>query len=268
MLRRKLSIASSIFLAFAVLFAVGWTMAASTGNPLLSAFGVADGTCAQPAYRLDYFGANLPLTSVAPWTVTLTNNTVARASNNGRPALAITHGNTGATDKTTYTLSAAPSILQNNKRTRIRGSVCFAAGALADVTFGIGVVGTDPIGTPPTDFIQIQKLSAATVFSIGTRKASGTASTLALNMPAIVAATWYEFEIYIIQNTGAVAGSGHIEVWWGPSAGGGNMTQVAVIDLPTQFPDTVALAPYFEDRAGATDALVDAVGYFSVETEL
>lgn len=256
-----------VYLSALIVTAFGFTFA-PTGNPLTGIFGAVDGAVTAPAYRMEVYGANAPLTSVAPWTVTLTNNTVARASLTGRPALGITHGNTGATDKTTYFISAAPIIIQNNKRIRIRGTVLLAAGALADLEFGIGVVGTDPIGTPPTDYIAIRKLSAETVFSLVSRKASGTNQLLALGTPVLAAATWYEFEMYIIQNTGSVAGSGHIEVYFGPSSAGTNLPQVAVVDLPNNFPDTVAMAPFFEDRAGATDALVDAVGYFTTEVEL
>lgn len=253
------------FLLASVL-AVG-ILAAPSGTVLTGPFETVDTTVTGAAYRLQAYGPNLPTSSVQPWTVTNTNNTVAAASNNSRPALAITDGNTGATDKTTYFIQAASIIPQANKRIRIRGSFLEST-TTPDWMFGIGVVGTDPIGTEPTNYVAIRKLSAESVFSIRSRKASGTAQTLALNTAALTVNTWYEFEIFIIQNTGSAAGTAHVEVYFGPSTGGTNLPQVASVDLANNFPDTVAMAPFFEERAGATDSNVHAVGFVSYEVEL
>lgn len=241
----------------------------ASGSPLSSAFAVLDGANPNVGYRREYFmGDPMYLISANPFTFTNTNNTVTVANIGGRPALQITDGNTGATDKTNICVATATVIPQAGKIIRLRGS-WWASTTTTDQSFGLSVVGTGLIAADATDTIQIQKLSAASVFSLRCRKASGTVQAFALNMAAVAASTWYDWEIWIRQPLGAAAGTGHVDVFWGAAqAGGGPLTNVGSFDLASQFPDTVATALFASQRAGATDAGTTGISLLAIEQEL
>lgn len=224
-------------------------------------------TAQNPAVVYDktwFFADGSSNVTAQSFTVTNTNNTVAVGNAGGRPALIVTDGNTGATDKTTYFGVVASILPQANYVQRLRLSV-YMTTATMDFACGFGVVGTDPIGTDPTNFIEIRKLSADTVFSVRCRKASGTAFIVALNMPSIVASQWYDLELIAYQNTGQAAGNGQVVANW--STNSAAMLNGVNANVIGQFPDTVAMAPFWAQRAGATDAATAAVGYLSAQVE-
>lgn len=236
-----------------------------TGSNLRDIFGNAITETPECVLRaVHYMG--VPPVALPAFTITNTGNSAAQGNVGGRPCLTLTNGGSSATtDLSNYYWSANTVIPQPGKILRIKGS-WRASTITTDQIFGIGVGGAAMYGTPPTNFLAIKKASAATQFSFNCRKASGTAETFTLNTPAIVADTWYDFAIYALQASGATAGTGRVEIFWGASLNGGQgMTMVGQFDVATQFPDTVAQALFFSQRAGAVDSGTTNIGILGIE---
>lgn len=166
-----------------------------------------------------------------------------------RPAL-LTAGTT-ALHGNTWKLTGAALRPQANKTIYIFGSF-YLANIGSEICAGTSIVTDTTPYTDSTDFLHIQKLTAATGFTLRSRKASGTAYSATIGHPTLVIATWYTWALAITRDADT-AGKGRVQFGLGYGLSAFTTFQyVASFDIPTQFPDTVSQAPFFNGRLGNT----------------
>jgi hypothetical protein len=184
-----------------------------------------------------------------------------------RPVIVLTNSGSTATDGAQFQVTAAHIRPRASKEIVVK---CSYRGTTAsqDFAFGLAAIDTSAIASDPTDFIRLQKLAAASAFSVGARKASGTAETWTTS-PTVEADTWYDMMIRVVRDS-STAGKGIVQVWMKEGAElGVNMNDyVQTLEIATQLPDTVDLAPYFAFRAGSAANVSAYVSHFGWAYEL
>lgn len=181
----------------------------------------------------------------------------------GRPCVNITNSGSGATDLWQGQATAAFIQPQAGKEILVVGSFRMTT-VTQDWNLGLMAIDTNVFSTAPTDYIVLEKLAAATKFSIKSRKASGTAETWTLEK-TIAVDTWYDFALRIIRDP-STAGKGILQVYMGESLNAkGTMDCLFNGTVATQLPDTVDLSPTLGWRAGSAANVSGYVGHFGVK---
>lgn len=232
---------------------------------LLGMFAVPAGTRDEMLYNETVrFNQPRNIITLHPFTITNTNCTPAITNIGGRPCVSLAGAGAG-TDGSNFCIGVAPILLMAGKSCRIKGAFRSTDMTNHEFAFGLGVVGTGIIAADPTDHVMIRKLTSVTAPSIRARKASGTAETLTLATGALANDTWYDFELVITPDA-TTSGKGRIQVFFGASvAGGTSIPYLTTVDIATQMPDTVKIAPFFGWRAGSTVTTAAYVEHLSVQ---
>jgi len=201
-------------------------------------------------------------TTAHVYTVTNANTAgVAPVSYTGRPALGVTY-NSAITDGLQCQVPVASVIPQAYQPVVVKASFASSIMGTAELAFGLHVVDTSIIAGKGTDYVLLEKVVGGTTFTLQYRKASGTAESQSIPMPALASATWYDM-VLILKKDPSTAGKGIVTV--GFKAGGSEgdaMQWMHDYPVATQFPDTVATAPFIATRSGFA-AAVNYFGYLA-----
>jgi len=168
----------------------------------------------------------------------------------GRPCRSVTYA-AAITDDCNFCYPVATLIPQYNQPIYMKfgfgTAVLATGGAKAEFLAGLNVVGTGLIATPATNYINVRKKVDETVFQLVCRKASGTESAFTIpNTTVGDTGDWWDFSLKILRDP-TTLGRGRVDLkvwkngtpmWEGP------------IEIATQFPDTVAMAPAISTRVG------------------
>lgn len=176
--------------------------------------------------------------------------TVSQGSVGGRNAFLFTNTGSTATDGVQFQGVSAPIILQAGKRLRMKCAV-YMDTATQEFSFGVAAMDTSVIASASTDLLKMEKLTTETAWSFKARKTSGTAVSWPIPQ-AVAAAHWYDMEMNVVVDT-VTAGKGVAFATHGQDviAGATLPFSAGQLNIATQLPDTVALAPFMAWRAGS-----------------
>ena len=227
----------------------------------------ANGVATRPSViaELGYFGndsAWLTDNDTFAWDSTSCTPTLNNIG--GRPCIDLTNTGSTATDGAQFQSTVAAILLGTSTQTYTQKGSFRMTTATQDIAFGLSAIDTSIIASNSTDLIRLQKLSAATAFSITYRKASGTAAVTGTFGPTIAADTWYDYEL-VVSKANSTTGSGRIKVYMGTDvAAGGSLSLVFDQVIATEFPDTVKMASLGAWRTGSAANVSAYMSYFGV----
>lgn len=202
-----------------------------------------------------YFDKSESVLTLTPWTVTLVTVTSPIGFVGDRPAI-LPAGMAAATDGGNYCIGTAGIRPQAGKKIGFVFTLYTAVWADPKLFAGFGVVSTTAAanangGAEHTDVIGVKKTTASSAWSLYARKASGTSASVPLSHDTPVASVWQRGEMWVTRDL-ATAGKGKIDFYFGADA----LEQLPLVHsytFPTQFPDTVSLAPQFGWLSGANN---------------
>jgi hypothetical protein len=186
----------------------------------------------------------------------VTAATLTTSDVSGRPTFVVANSGSTATNVVNAQTVADSIIPTAGKEILFKGSFRMTT-ITQEFAMGFASSATNFINAAPSDYIGIQKLTTASNFSLITRKASGTAATVAL-LPTIAINTWYDWAIRIIMDP-TVAGQGIVQVALASNTIPGNGISMVYNATVTNIPDTVVLRPFMAWRAGSA---ANVTGYF------
>ncbi len=200
------------------------------------------------------------------FTVTLVNVTPAVNSVNNRPWIQLAGAGAATDGYQAQSLGEGIRLGVADKVFRMCGLIRSADIALHEFLMGVNATDTTVIASDSTDFAHVRKLTGETVFSGRSRKASGSASTVPIGMSAVANDTDYFWEMELVRSSSA--GKGKMRLYWMANPTPGSQADL-VFDytFPSQFPDTVDLAPVVAWRAGSTVTTLGFVGGVAWEQE-
>lgn len=199
------------------------------------------------------------------FTVATVNCTPAVNCIGGVPALQLA-GAGGATDGYQIQYTGDAIRPQPSKPLRMAGFIRSADWTHHNFTLGFNAVDTTIIASDSTDFLHIQAASSG-LFVGRARKASGAAQTTTFGHPVLVNDSWYFFEIVLVRDA-STAGKGRMTFYLSDPnpAAGASPTYIQAWDVPTQFADTVDLAPAFAWQ-GVSVTTLGHLGQWGFEQE-
>jgi hypothetical protein len=219
--------------------------------------------------QIHYFCRPDHIITLHPFTVTTVNCTPALSNVGGRPCVSLAGGG-AATDGANFCYGAAASIRTiAGKSTRIHFGVRSADALNHSWMFGLNVVSTtltanlDSGGTPSTDFCVIHKTLNSRIPRFRSRKASGTAQSVATTLTC-EDATWYDFDLVVTPDL-TTAGKGRVQVY--AAAAGATMKGYYEATLSTGIPDTVSMALGFGFLEGDTGTDATVVSHIGISQE-
>ena len=203
--------------------------------------------------RITYFDHSQSVITLHPWTVTLVTITAPVGFLGDRAAI-IPASMAAATDGAHYCIGTAAIRPQANKP--IEFILTMRATAFADPKFMFGfatvsTTGTANLigGTNYVDELVCYKTTGTTNLVLQARKASGTLESQSVSF-AGGDATWLRF--HLICTRSDTAGLGKMDLYGGADSLV-RVPQLASWTVPTQFADTVSLAPQFGWLSGANN---------------
>lgn len=206
--------------------------------------------------RITYFDNSQNVITLHPWTVTLVTITAPVGFLGDRAAI-IPASMAAATDGANYCIGTAALRPQASKA--LEFIITMRATAFADpqFVFGFGAVTTaatakvlNGTGGDNTDYIMVGKTTGTNNLTLRARKASGTAETCPVSFTG-GDATWLRFHM-IATRDASTAGKGVVSLYGGADS----VDQLPLLQtwtVPTQFADTVSLAPQFGWLSGANN---------------
>lgn len=204
--------------------------------------------------RTVYFDNPQNVITLHPFTITLVTVTSPVGFVGNRAA--ILPASMGATtDGGNYCCGTAAIRPQASKSIEIITTIYSATFADPKFMFGLGVVSTTGTanvtgGTDFTDVICCKKTTGTANLTLHARKASGTAETSAVSF-AGGDATWLRFHM-ILTRDASTAGKGTVTLYGGADTLD-PVPKIGDWTVPSQFPDTVSLAPIFGWLSGANN---------------
>lgn len=207
--------------------------------------------------RAVYFDNPQNVITLHPFTITLVTIT-APIGFLGDRACIVPAGMAAATDGGNYWCGTAGMRPQAAKAIELICWMRAATWADPQWVFGLGVVATtqtakvlNGTGGDQTDYLLATKTTGTNHPILMARKASGTRESIACAATGTLDATWIRAHL-VLKRDSATAGKGRMDLYMGddslsrvPWIGGGI--------IPTQFADTVSLAPGFGWLSGANN---------------
>jgi hypothetical protein len=205
--------------------------------------------------RITYFDNSQNVITLHPWTVTLVTITAPVGFLGDRPAI-IPASMAAATDGANYCIGTASIRPQAAKAIEFVCTMRAVTWADPKWVMGFTVVNTGITagifgGTAPTDYILATKDTGTAHPVIRARKASGTAETIQGTLTGTVDATWLRAHLILTRDS-STAGRGKVDLYLGDDSLQ-TVPLVASGTIPTQFADTVSLAPGFGWLSGANN---------------
>jgi len=209
----------------------------------------------------------LPIT-LHPWTITSVNGTVTLQNLGGRACIGIA-GAGAATDGNNYCQAAASHRFVAGKQTRFAFSVRNADATNHAWVCGFNILSTtitanmESGGTPSTDFLLIHKLSGSLIPRLRTRKASGTAETVALGLTH-ANDTWVDYDV-VVQPDASVSGTALVKVYASVALAAPTLVLATATSM---CPDSVSTGLVFGCLEGDTGTDSTYFGHCWAEQEL
>lgn len=204
--------------------------------------------------NITYFDKSQSVITLHPYTITLVTVTSPVGFVGNRPAI-LPAGMGAATDGGHYCIGTASFRPQASQTFEMVATGYSAAFADPKFMMGWGVVSTTGTanvtgGTDFTDVLCLKKTTGTNNLVLHARKASGTAETFDVAFGG-GDSTWLRFHLVCTRDA-STAGKGVVQVYGGADS----LEQVPCLGtftIPTQFPDTVSLAPQFGWLSGANN---------------